>query len=61
MPLNDNLKLTSRKHINPEKVVEILKANGTIVTLEEATKIIDLMRSLAIIAANENVSTNENQ
>ena len=61
MPGNYNLKASSGKQINPEKVVEILKANGTIVTLEEAAKILDFMRLLVKIAVKDNPSNNENQ
>jgi len=61
MPVNENLKPSSAKHITPEKVVEILKANGAIVTLEEAAKILDFMRSLVKIAIDKDASNNEDQ
>lgn len=36
--------------VSPEKVVEILKQYGTIVTLEEAALILEFLRKLAKVA-----------
>jgi hypothetical protein len=61
MPANNNLNPDSANHINPEKVVAILKTNGTTVTLEGTAKILDFMRSLVKIAVKDDANNNEDQ
>ncbi|WP_353149083.1 hypothetical protein [Chryseobacterium sp.] len=45
-----------RKKLTPEKVIILLKQHGTIVTLEEAARILDFMRKVADIAVNQYLS-----
>lgn len=45
--------LTEKRNITPEKAVEILKKHGTIVTLEEAKIMLDLMYKFAKLAVNQ--------
>ena len=48
------------KEITPEKVVEILKEHGTIVTVEEANIILPFMTNLATITL-EQIFEQENE
>jgi hypothetical protein len=42
--------------ISPERVVEILKAHGTLVTLEEAKIILDFMYNFAEISLSQTLA-----
>ena len=42
-----------KRSITPEKATKILKENGTIVTLEEAQIILDLMYKMAKLSVNQ--------
>lgn len=46
--------------ISPEKVVEILKEHGTIVTVEEVKVILDFMYSFAEISVSQFLEKIEN-
>jgi len=45
--------IPERRTITPQKAVEILKQNGTIVTLEEAKLILDLMYKIAKLSVEQ--------
>ena len=45
--------MTNKDKLMPKKAQEILKQNGTEVTLEEATLIVEFLRKLADIAVTQ--------
>lgn len=45
--------VTEKRKVTPEKAIEILKKHGTIVTLEEAQIMLDLMYKFAKLAVNQ--------
>lgn len=44
------------KKLTPEKVVKILEKHGTIVSIEEASQILEFLRKIADIAVNQHLS-----
>ena len=49
--------LNKRRTIKPEQAVEILKKHGTVVTLDEAKIILNLMYIIGRLAVNQYVKT----
>ena len=45
--------LNEKRTVTPEKAVEILKKHGTVVTLEEAKIILNLMYRIGKLAVNQ--------
>ena len=45
--------LKEKRSVTPEKAVEILKKNGTNITIEEAKLILDFIYKFAILAVNQ--------
>lgn len=48
-----------KRSITPQKAVEILRENGTIVTIEEAKLILEFMYKFAILAVDQIVKSNK--
>jgi len=47
--------------LKPEKVVEILKAKGVSVTVEQAASIIEFLRKMASIVVSQYLKTGNNK
>lgn len=47
---------TEKQNVTPKKAIEILKKHGTVVTLEEAKIMLDLMYKFAKLAVNQSVT-----
>ena len=52
----DYYKLTEKRSMTPEKVVKILANHGTVVSIERAKKILDLIYKLSNLSVQETLS-----
>ena len=52
----DYYKLVEKRSVTPEKLRKTLEANGTILTLEKAEKVLDLIYKLSNLSVSETLT-----
>lgn len=52
----DYYKLIEKRSVTPEKIINILSAHGTVVSIEKAKKILELIYKLSNLSVKETLS-----